>query len=502
MTLIDSPSSTLAAELFARFAVVEPDEKPIEDRSFLAFKKRMDRNYRHAKHQALVDAALLDALRFVETEGREGYQYTILVEPPRHGKTYNLAQMFPAYVLGKHPDWRILMTSYAKDLIQESSRYVRNYIESEEYQDFFPGVHLAHDSHAVTRFNIAGHRGGLNAMGVGGGVTGKGGHILIADDILSGRDAAESALIRQKTWKWWTDDFYTRRNVKHAAIILSGTRWHMDDPIGRAIAKEPWKWRIIVLPALYEPEYDSEGKLLNPDLLGRQPGEALWEEQWSREILLDIKGTQDGYSFSSLYQGSPVPLEGGLFKRRNLADPAHHPILQPEQVPPIVARVRAWDLAMSSKTAADYTVGTKYALGTDAHRYVEDVNRAQIEWDDLTEHMAQVMIADGREVAQYVENKGYMSRAIQALNIDPRLHGYRIFGVDVDTDKYTRALPLASKVGAGVVHLVAGHWIEAWLSELCSFPFSTNDDQVDSVTMAEAVIGDAGDMESGVWYAE
>lgn len=104
-------------------------------------------------------------------------------------------------------------------------------------------------------------------------------------------------------------------------------------------------------------------------------------------------------------------------------------------------------------------------------------------------------------MAQYVENKGYMSRAIQSLNMDTRLHGYKIFGVEVDTDKYTRALPLASKVGAGMVHLVQGHWNEAWLDEICSFPFAAKDDQVDSVSMAENVIGDqSGSMESGVWY--
>lgn len=482
--------------LFEPYGVVEEAAKPATDKSFLAFKQQMDPTYRHPKHQALVDEALLDALRYVETEGREGTQYTILVEPPRHGKTYNLAEMFPAYVLGKHPDWRLILTSYAKDLVLDSSRKVRNHIDSEAFAAFFPGVHLAPDSHAAASFNIAGNKGGLRAMGVGGGVTGKGGHILIADDLLSGRKAAESAVIRESVWKWFTDDFYSRGNTDNRAIILSGTRWHLDDPIGRAMRREPGKWKVIWLPAIAV-----EGDPLN-EVLGRKPGEALWESMWSLKALLDIKGTQDAYSFNALYQGSPVAQEGGLFKRRNLAsDDNHHPIVQREQLPAILTSVRAWDLAMSSKTAADYTVGTRYGLGEDAHRYVLDVARGQIEWDDLTEYMAQVMLADGRGVAQYVEQKGYMSRAIQALNLDPRLHGFKIFGVEVDTDKYTRALPLASKVGAGVVHLLAGAWNEAFIEELCSFPYGVNDDQVDSVAMAENVIGDASSLESGVWYA-
>jgi predicted phage terminase large subunit-like protein len=132
----------------------------------------------------------------------------------------------------------------------------------------------------------------------------------------------------------------------------------------------------------------------------------------------------------------------------------------------------------------------KYALCEDGHRYVVDVAHKQIDWGDLTEFMAQIILEDGPAVGQGIEQKGFMSRAIQALNVDPRLHGYQIWGFPADTDKLTRALPAAAKCAAGVVHILDRHWTDAFLDELCSFPNGAHDDQVDAFAGAEAMMGD------------
>jgi phage terminase large subunit-like protein len=41
-------------------------------------------------------------------------------------------------------------------------------------------------------------------------------------------------------------------------------------------------------------------------------------------------------------------------------------------------------------------------------------------------------------------------------------------------------MPLASQWNAGNVKLLRGDWNAAYLSEIASFPFGTNDDQVDA----------------------
>jgi predicted phage terminase large subunit-like protein len=46
--------------------------------------------------------------------------------------------------------------------------------------------------------------------------------------------------------------------------------------------------------------------------------------------------------------------------------------------------------------------------------------------------------------------------------------------------KEVRAMPFAAQCEAGNVKLLRGPWNVAYLDELTSFPFGTNDDQVDA----------------------
>lgn len=423
----------------------------------------------------MIDERLLSAMRYVDSGGTEGQGFHIFEMPPRHGKTVTISRLFPPFVLGYRPDWRFILASYGATLAQKNSRFSRNIIRLPLFQDRFPDVALAQDSKAADAWDIAGHEGGLDAMGVGGAVTGKGAQIIIVDDPVKSREEAESEAFREKVWDWYRDDLYTRREP-NAAIIVVMTRWHQDDLVGRLLKSETDKWQMLRLPALAESD----------DPLGRAEGEALWEARFPVSVLRDIEKTLGEYSFSALYQQNPVPAEGGIFKRKWFVA-EDHPLI--DHLPPIAYSVRYWDLAMSEKTSADYTAGVHYGMAEDGFRYVLDVVHERIDWGDLTEFMAQVMLKDGANVAQYIEQKGYMSRAIQALNVDPRLHGYQIWGVEVDKDKVTRALPAAAKASSGVVYVLNRHWTTAFLDEICSFPFGAHDDQVDAFAGAETAIG-------------
>jgi predicted phage terminase large subunit-like protein len=469
----------LLDELNSQQQVVQYDDRlrTLTPDDFLAFKRAIYKRYEHAPHLALIDERLMDALRFVETGGKEGHAFHIFEMPPRHGKTVTISRLFPPFVLGHRPELRFILSSYGATLAQKNSRYARNIIRSPMFRQQFGHIELAKDSKASDAWDIEGHEGGLDAMGVGGGVTGKGGNIIIIDDPVKSREEAEGEGNREKVWDWYTDDIYTRREP-NSAIIIVMTRWHQDDLVGRLLKIEPDKWQVLRLPALAEAD----------DPLGRAEGAALWADRFTVPVLRDIETTLGSYSFSALYQQNPVPAEGGIFKRAWFDSPEHP---RATHAPPIVYSVRYWDLAMSEKTTADFTAGVLYGIAEDGHRYVLDVFHARVDWGDLTERLAQVMIGDGQNVAQYIENKGYMSRAIEALNIDTRLNGYQIWGVDVDKDKVTRALPAAAKASSGVVHVVDGYWTDAFLDELCSFPYGAHDDQVDAFAGAETALGSA-----------
>jgi predicted phage terminase large subunit-like protein len=445
-----------------------PNINPI---SLTDFKRQLYRRYLHGTHLDALDHLLTQVTRYVETRGREGIGRAIIEMPPRHGKTVTTSRLYPTWHLGRNPDHRIILVSYGATLAEKNSRYARNLIQSPRYTDLFPHVRLAKDSKAADAWDLDGYEGGMDAMGIGGGVTGKGSHVLIIDDPIKNREEAESETYREKVWDSFSDDLYTRLEPGGAVVVMA-TRWHVDDLIGRLLRTEPEKWHRLNMPAI-----DDDGN-------------ALWAERFPIDVLRDIEATLGPYSWSALYQQNPTPAEGGIFKYAWFENRVSQP-------PEIVRAARFWDLAMSEKTTADYTVGWKMGQATDGHYYVLDVTRGQVEWGDLTEFMAQTILADGASVAQGIEEKGFMARAIQNLNADPRLHGYSVWGYPVDKDKVTRALPFAAKCAAGLIHMVNAHWTEAAIEELCSFPHGANDDQVDAASGAWTMLDEGLGVEYG-----
>lgn len=445
------------------------------------YKKHLYKRYVHTPHLELLDRELEQVTRFIETGGLEGTWMLIVSMPPRHGKSLTVSRLYPTWHQGRNPDHRAMLTSYGATLAHKNSRFARSIMQSPKYLDLF-GIALDSSSRAVDAFDIDEHEGGTDAMGVLGGATGKGAHLLIGDDLLKNREEAESPKIREKTWDAVNDDLLTRLEPG-GGVVLFATRWHMDDQIGRMLRllmdvpeKQNGPVRYLNLVALIEDEQD----VLN-DPLGRGLDEALWPERYPAHILKAIRSRIGPYSWASLYKGQPVPSEGGLFKRAWLT-----PV---DGLPEIDFAARYWDLAMSAKTSADYTVGVKIGHGVDGHWYVLDVVRRQLDWGQVTQFLADVMLHDGPEVMQGIEEAGYMSRAVQDLNADSRLHGFAIYGYPVDKDKLTRALPVAAKCAAGLLHIVLAGWNRDYVDELCSFPKGAHDDQVDATSGAWAMLG-------------
>jgi predicted phage terminase large subunit-like protein len=453
-------------------------------RDFTLFKRYMYKRYQHSKHLQMFDEHLMQVARYVETGGKEGIGFLISAMPPRHGKSFTLSRFFPAWFLGRNPNARVMCVSYGQDLADKNSRLARNLMPSAWYQAVFPHINIDVQSRAVNAWNIADYEGGMDALGVLGGATGKGAQILLCDDLIKNREEAESEKIRDRTWDAFNDDLMTRLEPG-GAVVLNATRWHMDDPTGRVLKhfREIYGDKLVVLkfPAIAE----------NDDALGRDVGEALWPDRYPIDVLRGIESrmTSAGntYGWSALYQQNPVPHDGGLFKTEYFT-----PLI--DQCPPIVESWRYWDLAMSGKTSADFTAGVKIGQAIDGHYYVLDVKHKRVDWGDLVKYMATVMIEDGPNVSQGIEKKGYMSRAITDLNQDPRLHGYVINGFDVDTDKFTRAAPFASHCAAGLVHVLNRHWTQEYLEELYLFRgdgSDIHDDQVDASSGCWQMIGNS-----------
>jgi predicted phage terminase large subunit-like protein len=428
--------------------------------NFTVFKQVMYRRYMRAAHLDLLDRALMQVSRYVETGGAAGIGRLVIEMPPRHGKTVTTSRYFPAWHLGRNPDHRLMLASYGATLADRNSRVARNLIKSPYFQAVFPGVDLAPDSRAVDSWNLDNAEGGADALGLDGGATGKGAHILIIDDPVKNRAEAESETYRERNWSTFTSDLYSRLEPG-GAIILMATRWHVDDLTGRVLEMADEGWKRLSLPALAE----------SNDPLDRVPGEALWPARYNATSLARIQSAMSPYEFAALYQQRPIPSSGGLF------DAAKIEVV--DYVPECVRIVRFYDLAVTKKATADYTVGVKMGITSDERPVILDVWRGQKELPDVHEAIVQNARLDGAAVRIRLEAEKAGIIQLQFLLRDQRMRAFTIDAVPPEGDKYTRAGPFAARVNAGRVLMVRAPWNRAYLDELAVFP-GAHDDQVDA----------------------
>jgi len=258
----------------------------------------------------LIDRALIDA--------DSGEQTRVCISlPPQQGKTTRAARYGSLWALLRNPDRRVAVASYAHGLAETHARFVRDLVDAYGQEGpRFGGenkldLRLDPNSRAATRWDLHGHRGGMVATGIGGGLTGKPVDWLVVDDPHKDRADADSELQRGRVWDWWTD-VALARGPRVVVVIM--TRWHEDDLVGR-ILNEPDadQWRVINIPAqaVDGPDADPLGRDVGEYLLsarqgqnGSQPHDAAYFEERKR----------NARTWSALYQGNPTPAEGGIFQ--------------------------------------------------------------------------------------------------------------------------------------------------------------------------------------------
>ncbi len=277
-------------------------------------------------HHEVIAQKLEDAVRRLEEEGKP--TNIIIQLPPRHGKSEEVSVHFPAWVLGQHPEWPVMLASYSAELAEDFGLKTRDIIESPEYQYYFK-TRLRPDVKAKGRwlttkqgpihedgsYDNVPAGGGFTAAGVGGAITGRGFKLGIIDDPIKNREEAESELMREKIWEWWKSTFHTRQEGASIKIVIA-TRWHDQDLIGKLIEQEAEFKKAGADPATYE-HWDviSFGAIAEEDEENRKKGEALWPSMFSVEELKIKENAMGLYEFSALYQQHPIPSEKQVFKR-------------------------------------------------------------------------------------------------------------------------------------------------------------------------------------------
>lgn len=247
----------------------------------------------------------------------------MITAPPQEGKSTLCAVWTPIRALQHHPNWRVMLLTYADGLAEEHSRAARSMIQEfgsgvtdaltgQPLPDRL-GISLHPDIAQAGNWRIAEGDGGLVAAGRDATVTGKRADLLIIDDPFKNMQEADSAAMRAKILDWYRS-VATTRLAPGASVILINTRWHPEDLSGvllkqdRELPPELREWHYINIPAVSHPAL--------PDALNRPPGVPLESARGrTKEDFAAIERTVGKRIWNALYQGSPTPPEGGLFSK-------------------------------------------------------------------------------------------------------------------------------------------------------------------------------------------
>ncbi len=402
----------------------------------------------------------------------------MIFAPPQSGKSLLVSRNFPAWVLGRHPDWRILLASYGAELAEEMSGDVRDILRSEEYAASFgllavddprDAVQISTERKAIAHWRIAGRMGGMSATGVGGAITGKPAEILIIDDPVKGRLEADSETYRDNAWAWWPQA--RDRVQKGGGILLMCTRWHHEDLPGRLLnlAKnnpDADQWEVLSFKAIAE-----EG---DDDPLGRSPGEPLAPSRFGLPELMTLKATIGSREWSAKFQQRPTDDEGSIFQRKWWR------FDRPERAKPI-AKYQFWDLAFSRTEESDYSVCTTWGVEHGPTYRLLDVYRVRQTFPEAKKSVRRLYEQHKPVRAIVVEKKGREDDRYREIRRETRLP---LLWYIPDRDKVGRANAVTPLVESGSVVLPdSAPWLDDFLDELSRFPAGKHDDQVDSFTM-------------------
>lgn len=364
--------------------------------------------------------------RILELYARGRIRKLIVSVPPQHGKSVGATTLLPAYMLGLDPDTRIAIASYSGTLASRFNRRVQRIIESREYGAIFPATTIKQGTKPAgyirtsDQVEIIDHRGELLSVGREGSLTGNRVDCFILDDLYKDAMEAQSPLIRQNCWEWYTSVVRTRMHNTSREIIVF-TRWHEEDLIGKLMATE--RVRMLERWSDIDAVEPDEWLYLNFEAIKSSPpteidprerGEALWPEQHS-VALLESKRRLDPVRFEAMYQGHPTAREGLLYGDGF----AEYDTLPRD----IVRRACYTDTADGG---GDYLCSVAYVVDTDGVIYVTDVAHTQ-EAMDISERMVSEMLVrnDIREAVVESNNGGRgFARSLQRLTPTVRIEWF------------------------------------------------------------------------------
>ncbi len=371
------------------------------------------------------------------------------------------------------PGLRKIGCSYVEDLAFELTVKSRRIVQSPLYRRLFPEIEIRSDLNNKSLWsNTLG--GDRYAIGMGGSVTGKHGHLIVLDDPLNPKMGRSEAAINTAR-EFCTETLPNRTVDKEVTFqLLVMQRISVDDPTALWLGKPGVKH--ICLPG----ELTDDVK---PVELREKYVDGLFDpKRLSRNALDSHLAEMGQYGYAGQILQTPVPPSGGMFKVDKLEEMYAYPGDE------CFTRVcRFWDKA-GSANAGDWTVGVKMGLHKDGTYWILDVVRGQWATDTREKIIQETAARDGKRVRIGFEQEPGSSGIDSAKESIRRLSGYLVEAFRATGSKEVRADTFSVQVNAGNVKVLKGKWLSDYKYELTHFPNAKHDDQVDASSGAFSML--------------
>lgn len=405
--------------------------------------------------------------------------------PPGSMKSKLASNLFPAWCMGKNPNWCFLaIGSDFEFAVDNFGRPTKDLIDLDQYKAVFPGTYLRKDVQGAGRWDTS-EKGRFVARGAGQNIAGRRAHISICDDVMTEQTTDTE---RKKINNWYQKGLRTRLLPRGAEIIIN-TRWHLEDLSGYTVnldkdTKRPWK--IIKIPAILDKEGSDYLKQGDMETSKYAIGTSFWPELWPTAGFLEKKETFLPSEWNALYMQSPTAEEGNIVRR------AHFKLWKESTPPPCKYIIASMDTAFSTSETADFSAYTVWGI---FENWTKDFEGNDVKTNCmilLSSEKGRWEFSELCAKAKEVQNKYNCDFFIiekkasgQSLIQEMRKIGLPIVDYTPERDKMFRLHASTPYFQSGRVWIPEDkQWAQEVVEEVITFPSSPHDDLTDTVSQA------------------
>lgn len=381
-----------------------------------------------------------------------------------------------------------LVASHNADLGERFSNRCRKVIESEEFQNCYPGL-IELDPAQNQKDNFANLKGGYRettTSNTGAGITGRKGDVLLLDDVHDASHA-QSEVKREGVIKWFADVWWSRlRDFNTGQRIVIGQRIHKKD-LSNFIINHYSSWEVLVLPWEYKPT--QKVSVLGWKDPRTQPGEELWPERVPAKEVQDAK--RRPWSFQSQWNQAPSDVESnvfypGNFKYYDSTSDGGYKLQERKVAKDECFTIISCDPAISER-GQDYTALVVAAVSAYGDIIITDVYREKL---SAVRVVNRLQVADAKHKPAYIliESGGISTAVLQQARLVTSWHGNirpvktKRGATEIEEIKVVRSIDAQLAFEEGKIWFpLHAPWLAVLEQEIAEFPKGDNDDMVDSL---------------------